>query len=295
MKRMTLLALSAAVVSACGLPDPEPLPPQLDPAPLAKAVQAQLQLPAEDPGQLEHRVFQLEDIDGWAHADAQESALSPQACDAVDASLAEVCSALYEDGEAIDYCWYESSFFYAHSTPRCAVRFHVMQTGAGMEDLFVLDIAGPPTDGPAPLCGNAQLDDGELCDDGNLESWDGCDATCMPEEFEMCEQLVEERFAAAGVAVVDRGTWSGPRSHLMINDASALHAPVTDCAEVEAAATDTCERMAFEVPFVSWCQARVEPVEGGCAVRLESWFQDLDPELGVFTTSLPGVLAFTVR
>jgi len=37
-----------------------------------------------------------------------------------------------------------------------------------------------PTATPAPACGDGLLEDGEVCDDGNTVSGDGCDANCTP-------------------------------------------------------------------------------------------------------------------
>jgi cysteine-rich repeat protein len=35
--------------------------------------------------------------------------------------------------------------------------------------------------GPAPVCGNGIVESGEVCDDGNTTSGDGCSATCQLE------------------------------------------------------------------------------------------------------------------
>lgn len=36
---------------------------------------------------------------------------------------------------------------------------------------------------PPPACGDAVLDEGEVCDDGNTQSGDGCRADCLGEEI----------------------------------------------------------------------------------------------------------------
>ncbi len=41
------------------------------------------------------------------------------------------------------------------------------------------------TEGPPSPCGNGRLEDGEVCDDGNTESGDGCNADCQPGGQEM--------------------------------------------------------------------------------------------------------------
>ena len=68
------------------------------------------------------------------------------------------------------------------------------------------------------------------------------------------------------------------------------------CAQALGTATDVCHDITLAMPFASWCDPRVEyDAEGGhCAVRLNVGFQKLDPASGVFTTSLPGILAFTL-
>lgn len=46
--------------------------------------------------------------------------------------------------------------------------------------------------GPALLCGNSELDDGESCDDGNSVPGDGCDGVCQVEFGYECETPGEE-------------------------------------------------------------------------------------------------------
>ena len=38
-----------------------------------------------------------------------------------------------------------------------------------------------------PVCGNGSLEAGERCDDGDTASGDGCDAACVPETPDSCE------------------------------------------------------------------------------------------------------------
>src|SRR5205085_1701601 len=54
------------------------------------------------------------------------------------------------------------------------------------------DLLGPASDpepelsprpDPAPLCGNGVVDPGEICDDGNTTSGDGCSSTCSIDNY----------------------------------------------------------------------------------------------------------------
>jgi hypothetical protein len=53
------------------------------------------------------------------------------------------------------------------------------------------------------------------------------------------------------------------------------------------------------MPFVSWCepQARLQSDDDGdfCAVRVIVGFHRVSPDDAVFTTRLPGILAFSIR
>lgn len=240
---------------------------------------------------LEYRIYDLSDV-------ALDGAVTPEACDAVDTSLAETCNALYADGTA-QSCWYLTTFYWAHETPRCAVRFVLdrNEAEAGLPEIYAMDFTGTPSSDPPPTCGNAILDDGEACDDGNFEPWDGCDGSCQQEEFQGCEAVIESYYAEAGLAHVDRTTWEGPRSHLMVNRGEAMAAvDAHTCNAAVALGTDVCAELQRQMPFVSWCTPSGQLHDGeSCSVRLEVGFQSLDPDGGVFTTALPGVLAFTIR
>lgn len=246
-------------------------------------------------GTLEYRVAQLADA-------ALDGEVSSESCDAVDQELATVCAELYQEG-AVASCGYTTAFFYAHTTPRCAVRFESWRpddTGQ-MHDVHVLDFAGAPLVGPVPSCGNGVLDDSEACDDGNHETWDGCDANCNQEEFQGCESVIEDIYQRSGIASVRADDWQGPRSHLMVNrDAHSLRTlDEESCQAAIATANDVCNELATQMPFVSWCQPEglfhEEDGAPACSIRLQVWFDQLDAPFGVFTTSLPGLLAFTIR
>ncbi|HTM19410.1 MAG TPA: hypothetical protein VL172_02845, partial [Kofleriaceae bacterium] len=171
----------------------------------------------EDPDALEYQIYQLDDTTLDGDVDAAT-------CDAVDQSLVGLCDDLYQHGEAAG-CGYTTSFFYAHAVPRCAVRLELYPdpSYALVHPTYLLDFAGTPIVGPEPTCGNAVLDDGEDCDDGNHELWDGCDSNCQTEPFTGCETVIEHYFDQSQIAHVDATTWSEPRTHLMVHgDAAPL-------------------------------------------------------------------------
>lgn len=245
--------------------------------------------------QLEHEIYQLEDTE--LHGD-----VTPESCDAVDEALAGVCNELYQSGQA-SWCNYTTSFFYAHAVPRCAVRFELFDddTGNVVHPTYVLDFAGTPLQGPEPTCGNGVLDGDEDCDDGNHELWDGCDSGCNQEPFQGCEAVIEELYRQAGIAEVLAADWTGPRSHLMVNRQahSMLALDQNACNAAIATAADVCNELTQQMPFVSWCTpgGMFHQDAGGpaCSIRLQVWFDQLDADFGVYTTSLPGLLAFTIR
>jgi cysteine-rich repeat protein len=291
--RLALLALLSFSIAACA-GDPAPDPD--DPGPLGKLVAGALDeighVPA-DPGGLEYNIFELDDAE-------LEGDVTAESCDAVDNALAPICSDLVSAGDA-DYCSYDTAFFYAHQVPRCAVRFHSYRQDSAVNPMHLFDFSGTPLSGPAPLCGNGELDDGEECDDGNHELWDGCDSGCSVEPFTGCEAVIEEMYAQAGLATVDRDDWDGPRSHLMVNRQAVALTEVSEasCQAAIATATDVCRELEQQMPFVGWCSPSglYHPEESGpeCSIRLQVWFQAVDPDAGVYTTSLPGLLAFTIR
>ena len=101
--------------------------------------------------------------------------------------------------------------------------------------------------------------------------------------------------------MVDQTKWDGPRSHLMVNHTATALREVTEasCDAAIASATDVCNELTSAMPFVGWCQpaGQYHQDDNGaaCSIRLNVWFQQLDSDFGVYTTSLPGVLAFTIR
>ncbi|HUH03566.1 MAG TPA: hypothetical protein VML75_16330 [Kofleriaceae bacterium] len=285
------LALSLSV--GCSQ-EPDPNDPG-DPGPLGEAVRRALIGIGTSPNPasgLEYRIYQLDGTE--LHGE-----VTAESCDAVDSALVEVCSEL----EGADYCSYDTRFFYAHQIPRCAVRFHAYSNAdeSYVWPMYVLDFSGTAIEGPAPTCGNGVLDEGEECDDGNQENWDGCDAQCNPEPFNGCEAVIQDYFQQADLAMVDQNQWDGPRTHLMVNRSVVPLREVTraSCDASLAVATDVCNQLGVQMPFVGSCWAsgkfHEEGGEPACSIRLNVWFQQLDPGAGVYTTGLDGVLAFTIR
>ena len=245
--------------------------------------------------QLEHQIYQLDDTELAGDVTAES-------CDAVDEALTSVCDELYQAGETTG-CSYTTAFFYAHQVPRCAVRFELWEDNdyGLVHPTYVLDFAGTPLEGPAPSCGNGVVDEGEDCDDGNHELWDGCDSGCNQEPFEGCELVIEELYRQAGIAEVLATDWTGPRSHLMVNGLAHSMLPLDQatCDAAIATAADVCNELVQQMPFVSGCQPggafHQETAGPACSIRLQVWFGQLDQDFGVYTTSLTGLLAFTIR
>lgn len=273
-------------------PDPDPAPDRLG----HRVVDALGGLMVET-GVEERLEYRIDDLDDTELA----GAVTYDSCEAVEGALSNVCGDLYAAGEVVG-CSYLATFFYAHDVPRCAVRFETYTDPSwqALSDLFVLDFAGDPIVGAAPTCGNGILDDGESCDDGNHEMWDGCDPNCNNEPFVGCEAVIEAYYAQAGIARVPEDSWTGPRSHLMVNHGTAMmDMSDSTCNAALSMAADVCNALTTQMPFVSWCQPSGEfhSDERGpaCSIRLTVGFWQLSPETGVFTTSLTGILAFTIR
>jgi cysteine-rich repeat protein len=221
-------------------------------------------------------------------------------CQQVSARLEQLCNDLGNATGA--YCYGHATFFWAHDVPRCSGRLEFPPIDYMADELprtYAFDLTGVPRLGAGDGCGDGEIDPGETCDDGNHDLWDGCDSNCQEEEFTGCETVIENEFAVANVAWIDRTDWASPRSHLMIHKHAGALRPMDRalCGEAKATAATVCARLQQDMPFVGWCDPRVEYLESSasCAVRLTVGFQALDPSHGVFTTSLQGILSFTIR
>jgi cysteine-rich repeat protein len=222
-------------------------------------------------------------------------------CAAVETALWSACDGLYASGRYA-WCTPQVAFFFAHEVPRCGARVIVSDVPENhISDVWAFDLSGRPYNGPPAQCGNGEVEPGEECDDGNHDSWDGCDPNCMTEEFTGCEAVIEHHYALAEVAVVDQAQWSGPRSHIMVHDHAAAMRAVDAhaCNAAVAVGADVCNELVATMPFVAWCSPAAELVDDalgpGCAVQFQVGFGSRDPENGVFTTALPGLLSFTIR
>ncbi len=225
-------------------------------------------------------------------AAALDAQPSPETCQPVEDALWSACTAL-----APRPCWAMSTFYWAHDIPRCTGRLQV-GAGAGFADLYVIDFAGASRVDPHPGCGDTIVAGGETCDDGNRDPFDGCDPDCQTEPFEGCETVIQQEFSAADIAWIDATRWQSPRSHVMVHHDVEPFAVVDErvCDRAAAAAAAVCTRLADEMPFVSGCAPEVHLTDATtCEVRLRVSFLRPEPDSGVFTTSLEGVLAFTLE
>lgn len=225
-------------------------------------------------------------------------AVTPESCQEVENLIFQSCSLLANlTGDA--YCYGEATYFLAHSTPRCAGRLHL--AGDGLEDIYAFDLSGQPLQDVDDSCGDGVLDAGEQCDDGNREDWDGCSATCNIEEFQGCEAVIEQYYEQAGIAFVDKSRWDGPRSHVMVNTTATPLTAVNQqsCDAALAIGADVCNQLITDMPFVGSCQPvgglRTSEAGEQCDVRFLVYFDQVEPNSGVFTTALPGFLAFSIK
>ncbi len=223
-------------------------------------------------------------------------AVTPASCQEVEGVLQEVCSLINLDGENA-YCWGEATYFLANSTPRCAARLHLFGEDE-VENIYAFDLSGQAQDQAPETCGNGEVDEDEECDDGNFEDFDGCDSTCAFEEFQGCEAVIEQYYKDAGIAIVDKNSWDGPRSHLMVNPSAQALTEVNQisCDAALSLGVDVCNELVRQMPFVGSCQpiggVRGEN-EDQCDLRFMVYFNDVDPANGAYTTALPGILAFS--
>lgn len=243
---------------------------------------------------LDYRLTEL------AHVE-RDGKLDHAACQALQGRLWDACTELYEEGRAPLGCDAVATFFFANDIPRCGGRVQVWSAEGELASIVAFDLSGDAIAGYTEQCGDGDLDEGEECDDGNHDEWDGCDPNCQIEEFNGCEMVIERLFAQSAVASVPADAWQSPRSHLMIHPGGAAMQPVDAslCNAARGVAQDVCNELTTTMPFVGWCDGQVKldaDADGEfCAVRLQVGFSRVDQENAVFTTRLPGILAFKIR
>jgi cysteine-rich repeat protein len=267
-----------------GFPDPEPDP-----------IGARISAALAGIGQIDADVIQLAHRVRQPALAVLDDLVSFESCQQVEDALWVVCNQLSPAS-----CWASATFYWAHDIPRCSARLELDEDWQDSEfsNVYVIDFAGASRANPAPSCGDGIVDEGEDCDDGNLELWDGCDSSCKQEPFNGCETVIQQEYSAADIAWIDAATWRSPRSHLMVHQEvepfGAVDAAL--CARATTTAQTVCDRLSSEMPFVSWCTPEVHlTAESTCDVRLRVQFLRPSPEDGVFTTALQGVLAFSIE
>lgn len=92
------------------------------------------------------------------------------------------------------------------------------------------------------LCGNGDLDEAEVCDDGNLLEMDGCSSTCTTEVDWVCIAAPSQCFVAARTALVDAQAAQCPGNGTpqtpFCTIADALDAPWAETVAVRAGTFD---------------------------------------------------------
>lgn len=295
---MTVLRLAFVAVfavTACTASDD-----QAPSGPVGETVSNQLRHMASVSPQhipIEHELYQL---------DADSPDVDAQLCNRVQGALNSACQLLTAAGVS-DYCSAQASFFLANTTPRCGARVELLDEaqiapgGTPLPTIFAFDLSGTPIADRVPTCGDGVVDDGEECDDGNHDVFDGCDSQCFLEPFNGCEGIIQSYFQAAQIATIEQALWVGPRSHIMVHNATKPMRPIDQAACNAAAATavDACNEMVHTMPHVGSCapstQMFNDELGDACAVRFSVYFSAIDPSAGAYTTELPGILAFTLR
>ena len=224
--------------------------------------------------------------------------LDPAACWEIGWVADEACNAVTGDQ---GWCQAESRFGWVGEVPRCVLRLwrsrRVDVDANQPPELWAVDIDGLRFDGEA-ACGNGRLDPGELCDDGNLEEWDGCSATCQPEGYGGCELIIFQEFLRADIAYVSEDRWSAAGTQLLVNPTARPlgRLDLSTCSQASMTAAAVCRRIAEEVPLAAGCQHQTWAIDDDtCSIR---FFIDLSPEIddpSTFAGVLPVVLGFTLR
>jgi len=83
-----------------------------------------------------------------------------------------------------------------------------------------------------PVCGNDELEEGEMCDDANTENGDGCSSTCQIEVVDVCPNIAESQTVV-------------PEGMMTDEDGNCIEVPVCD------GETNLLANGSFEDPTVS--------------------------------------------
>ena len=95
-----------------------------------------------------------------------------------------------KSGSVLDECEScESLGLIAYSDPSCVEYFRQKAAASTKANQTVMTTPAPIVDN-ADICGNGKLRDKEECDDGNVESGDGCSDGCKIEPYFICDRMV---------------------------------------------------------------------------------------------------------
>lgn len=136
-------------------------------------------------------------------------------------------------------------------------------------------------------CGNAQLDAGEACDDGNRNHCDGCDARCAVEPSPVCPPNPSECVAVA--CVPSQGCVTTPRTgQPCTGDGNACTADVCQgsvCAHPPASCSDGIACTVETCDVLTGCAST--PVDAACDDGNPCTVEHCDPVAGCVVEPLP--------
>lgn len=88
-----------------------------------------------------------------------------------------------------------------------------------------------------PVCGNSEIDDGETCDDGNVNNGDGCSSFCQNENC--LAQTISPGFPTVALCE-DGNVCTADICNTSVGGGTCQH-PSKDCSDAFACTTDSCD------------------------------------------------------
>jgi cysteine-rich repeat protein len=117
-----------------------------------------------------------------------------------------------------------------------------------------------------PVCGNLEIDQGETCDDGNLNNGDGCSSACQNEKC--LQQTVSPGFPTVALCE-DGNVCTADVCNTTLNGGTCQH-PAKDCSDGFACTADSCnpaDGVCVHVPNNSLCNDNNDCSDDACTVQ----------------------------